>query len=199
MPANSYLDWPETFDRTENPERTSKFTVSLAKCFNDLESTLEKIGADEYRYSFDAPSRDKDGRPYARAKPDDPGFVVRWTLDGDDFAVACDQYDRLRDNVRTVGLYLDEKRKMNGRPVTTGESEFANARLPSADDDAIATMPPAHEVLGVAPDASRDVIEAAARARKGETHPDVHGGNRESFERVKRAEDRLLDDQGVDQ
>jgi DnaJ-class molecular chaperone len=96
-------------------------------------------------------------------------------------------------------LYLDEKRKMNDRPVRTGESEFANARLPAADDEAIATMPPAHEVLDVAPDASRDVIEAAARAKKGETHPDVHGGDRESFERVKRAEERLLDDRGVEQ
>lgn len=48
-------------------------------------------------------------------------------MDGEQYAGACDRFSRLRDNVRTVGLYVRKKRKMEQRPVVTGESELANA------------------------------------------------------------------------
>lgn len=50
---------------------------------------------------------------------------------------------------------------------------------------------PAHEVLGVAPDAPDAVVTAAAREQLKRTHPD-HGGSQAAFERVKRARDQLL-------
>jgi hypothetical protein len=45
--------------------------------------------------------------------------------DGEQFAVACDRYDDVRDNIRTIGLYVEGKRKMSNRPVNTGQDEFA--------------------------------------------------------------------------
>lgn len=191
----SRVDWPAEFERTPAGERQKnrRFDVTLSQAFDDLEAELDLLDVDDFRYSFDADARKTDGRPYARANPDDPSFVLRWSMDGQQFAVACDRWSTLRDNVRSVGLYVREKRKMESRPVTTGESEFANARLPSADDDAVAGEPPAHAILDVAPEADADVVEAAYRERIRETHPD-HGGSPEAFQRVQRARDAMLGD-----
>jgi hypothetical protein len=193
----SRLEWPEGFERTPDHEREKnrRFDVSLAQAFDDIEAELERLGVDDYRYSFDAQSRQTDGRPYSRANPDDPSFVLRWSMDGQQFAVACDRWASLRDNVRSVGLYVREKRKMENRPVTTGESEFANARLPSADESAVPGDPPAHAVLGVAEDASDERVREAYRERLKEVHPDV-GGDPETFKRVQRAREALLDEGG---
>lgn len=107
----SSVEWPPNFDRRSSSERTrnNNYDVTLARAFDDLEAELERLGVDDYRYSFDARERKRDGRPYSRANPDDPSFVLRWSMGGDQYAVACDAYTRLRDNVRTVGLYVREE------------------------------------------------------------------------------------------
>jgi len=195
--TDSRIDWPTGWTRTPpgDRQRDSKYSTSLSKAFRDLETELDRIGVDSYRYSFDAQQRKTDQRPYTRANPDDPGFVLRWKMDGAEYAVACDHYTSLRGNVRTIGLYLQEKRRMENRPVETGESEFANARLPPADEDTdavVAGEPPAHTILGVDRDASPEKIRAAYRERVKETHPD-QGGDEAEYQRVQEAREELLD------
>jgi len=132
--------------------------------------------------------------PYANASPDDPSAVVRWTMDGDRELVACDSYSRLRDNVRTLYLYIREKRKMEQRPVVTGESEFANARLPSGEEsDAVVAQEPPHAILGVRRDAGVEEVKRAFRDRVQTVHPD-HDGSEEEFRRVKNAKEAMLDE-----
>jgi len=81
---------------------------------------------------------------------------------------------------------------MENRPVRTGRSEFANARLPSADEeDAIVAETPPHEILDVSPDADGDVVEAAYRAKVKEAHPD-QGGSAEALQRLETAKEQLL-------
>lgn len=48
-----------------------------------------------------------------------------------------------------------------------------------------------YEILGVGPTATADAIKEAVRRRSRETHPDLPGGDRESFEAVMRARDIL--------
>jgi len=186
------IDWPAGFERTnsQDRERNSRFDLSLSDSFDELEAELDRLGVEDHRYSFDADGRKTDQRPYSRSNPDDPGFVLRWTMDGQQYAAACDRWSRLRDNVRTVGLYLREKRKMEGRPVETGSDEFANARLPAADDAIEATEPP-HAVLGIDPDAADSTIKDAARERIKQSHPD-QGGSIEELQRVREAKETLL-------
>lgn len=193
--AVSGVDWPPSFERRSPAERkrTRKFDVTLAQAFDDLESELDQLGVDDFRYSFDAQKRKRDGRPYSRANPDDPSFVLRWSMGGEQYAVACDRWTSLRDNVRSVGLYVREKRKMESRPVETGESEFANARLPSGEEDAIEAAPPAHQVLGVDADADPTTVKEAFREKSKELHPDVEGGDGAAFKRLKRAREAMLE------
>lgn len=191
------IDWPAGFERTPPVDRTrtTKFKVAQNEAINRIESALmDRLGVDDWRLSTAAPHRKKDGRPYANANPDDPGAVIRWTKDGEQYAVACDEYTDLRSNVRAIGLYIEEKRKMSNRPVVTGQDEFATARLPSGDgEDAIAAAPPPHEVLEVAPDADESVVKAAARRMLKEHHPDA-GGDVEQFKRVQQARGAMLDE-----
>ncbi len=189
----SAIDWPTGWARTPPAERepNRNFEVSLSKAFDDLEHELDMLDVEDYRYSFDAQQRQRDGRPYARARPDDPGFVLRWRMDESQYAVACDHYSRLRDNVRTIGHYLHEKRKMEQRPVVTGESEFANARLPAGDEETVVATAPPHEILEVAPDASDSVVKAAYRQKMKSAHPD-QGGDQSAMQRVTNARDAML-------
>lgn len=88
---------------------------------------------------------------------------------------------------------------MESRPVATGASEFANARLPPGDDarDRVVARPPAdekapHEILNVAPDADPEVVKAAARSLKKKHHPDA-GGDEQRFKAIVSAESELLE------
>jgi DnaJ-domain-containing protein 1 len=191
------VDWPAGWDRTPSGERSKNrnYEVSLRDAIEDLDQEMSRLDVDDWRLSTAMDHQSQNPNyPYAnQPEPDDPGVALRWSMDGNQYAVACDCYSRVRDNLRTIGHYVREKRKMEKRPVETGEDEFANARLPSGDGDAIAGSPPPHEVLEVSPDASPEVIKQAARAKKKETHPDA-GGSEEAFRRVVDAEEAMLDE-----
>lgn len=188
------LDWPAGWDRTPPAEREKNhsFEASLASTTDDLATEMGRMDVDDWRASIGNQHTKSNGLPLHNANPDDPGFVLRWTDDGDQFAVACDAYSRLRDNVRTVYLWVHETRMRSQRPVRTGESEFAAARLPSGDEPVEATALP-HEILEVSPDASDAVVKAAYREKVKEAHPDQDSGSREAFERVQTAKEALLD------
>jgi len=203
--TNGEIDWPAWAERTpaSERERTSKYSVTLNSAMTDLrDELLDRVGADDWRLSTAAPHRKRDGLPYADSNPDDPGVAVRWSMDGRQYCVACDRYSDLRDNTRTLGLYVAEKRKMGGRPVETGQDEFATARLPSGeedDDDVIVAGPPstsmtdavAADLLGVSPDSPERVVSTAFQERIKDGHPD-QGGDVD-VQRLKHARDRLLE------
>lgn len=191
------IDWPDGFERTPQAkrERTHKFSVTFHEAVKDIrDELLNRVGAQDWRLSTAAPHRKDDGMPYANASPEDPGVVVRWSKDGEQYAVASDHYTDWRDNARAIGLYIREKRKMANRPVVTGFDEFATARLPPGDPEreAIVAQQPPHEVLGVAKDAPESVVKAAARRLSADVHPDKPEGDREAFQRIQKAKERLL-------
>ena len=194
----SRLDWPAGFERTPESERerNRSFEATLGSTTSELATEMDRMGVDHWRGEIANAHTKSNGLPLHNANPDDPGFVLRWT-DDEQFAVACDASPKLRDNVRYVLKWVHETRMRSQRPVKTGDSEFAAARLPPGDGDDVvagtATKQPAHKVLGVAPDAPENVIESAARARKAETHPDKEDGDREEFQRVVDAEEVMID------
>lgn len=150
------------------------------------------MDVDDWRASIANQHTKPNGLPRHNSNPNDPGFVLRWRKDGEQFAVACDAYTRLRDNVRAVYLWVHETRMRGNRPVETGDTEFAAARLP-AGDDVIAADPPPHEVLGVAEDAPESVVESAARALMKDHHPDA-GGDVEKFKQIQQAREAMVDE-----
>lgn len=189
------LDWPAGWDRTPVSEREPNrdFQASLGSTTEDLATEMDRMDVDSWRASFGNQHAKQNSLPRYNAKPDDPGFVLRW-VDGEErYAVACDAYSRLRDNIRSVYLWVHETRLRAQRPVQTGDAEFAAARLPSGDseEDVVVAREPPHEVLGVEPDASDAEVQDAFREALKDAHPDA-GGSREEFDRVTEARDALL-------
>lgn len=190
------IDWPAGFARTAASDRepNRNFQATLGQTTSDLETELDRLDPDSWRVSIGNRHTKSNGLPLHNANPDDPGFVLRWTKDGEQFAVACDAYSRLRDNIRSVYLWVHETRMRGQRPVVTGDSEFAAARLPPADAEVVvAGRQPAHDVLGVAPDASSSEIRRAYRERLKECHPD-QGGSHEAFQELQEAYEVMADE-----
>lgn len=191
------LEWPPGFERTpaHDRDRSRKFSASRGDTTEALATEMDRLDVNDWRCATGSGGSHtkQNGLPKYSANPDDPGFVLRWSKDGEQFAVACDAYATLDSNMRAVLLWVQETRMRGDRPVVTGEDEFATARLPSGDEDAIEAMPPAHEVLGVDADASEAEVRRAYQRRVKETHPD-QGGSAEALERVRRAKEQMMED-----
>jgi hypothetical protein len=187
------IDWPEGFERTPSTDRhkNRNFQATLGKTTKDLATEMDRLDPDQWRASIANQHTKANTLPHHDANPDDPAFVLRWSEDGEQFAVACDAYSRLRDNAREVYLWVHETRMRGNRAVVTGESEFAAARLPSADESAVVAEAPPHEVLDVAADAPEGIVRAAYREKVKAGHPD-QGGSTEQFQRLQRAKEAML-------
>ena len=190
------LEWPAGFERTPADKREPYphgFRVSRSRAFDNILEELRTVGARNVRVETAAPhTASEPHRPYANHQPDDPGVVVYFDREGQQFAVPCDQWDNLRDNAQAIAKYLNAKRALERYGVSTIESEFRTQALPSADDTTLASEAP-HDVLEVAPDADPEIVCAAARAKKKECHPDA-GGSRAAFQRIVEAEEAMLHD-----
>lgn len=190
----SGVDWPTGWERTPPQEREKNrcFEASIATTTDELATEMNRMDVDDWRPSIGNQHTKSNGLPLHNANPDDPGFVLRWADDGEEFAVSCDDYSRLRDNLRSVYLWVHETRMRSTRPVQTGDSEFAAARLPSGDggDAVVATAPP-NEILGVPPDADQFVVKNAYRQKAKSAHPD-QGGDPAEWERIVDAKEAML-------
>jgi len=193
------LDWPAGFERTPESERepNRSFEATLGATTQDLATEMDRMDVDAWRGEIANAHTKSNGLPLHNANPNDPGFVLRWSDDEEQFAVACDSSPKLRDNVRTVYLWVHETRMRSNRPVRTGDTEFAAARLPPGDNDAGGpaggdVQRPPHELLGVAPDASEPVINGAFRELVKEAHADQGGRNDLDVNELKDARDTML-------
>lgn len=178
------LDWPSGFERTPGRERenTNKFESGVRQTKRQIRAEMDRMGVDEWRLD------DVTG-----SSSSDPGVVLRWAKDGQDYAVACDKYTNKKDNIRSIYLWVNETRMRSQRPVVTGNSEFAAARLPSGreEDEAIVLPDEPHEVLGIAPDASERMVRVAYQEKMKNAHPD-QGGTRMEKALVEQARDEML-------
>jgi len=202
-----HLHWPDGYERTAAEDRESypgDLEPTRKESFQSIVDELERWGATDIRISTASQHYvDRPNIPHQHDRPDDVG-VAAYYLRVDDradswHAIACDQWTTQRENARAIALWARRMRLAERCGATTAQSTHAAAQLPGGGDDsddvivAGASGPvieDPYEVLGVSSDASDRVIEAAARQRLGETHPD-QGGDREEHLRVKKAREAL--------
>lgn len=191
----SQLDWPDGYERTPASERDPYphgFRVSRADAFDNILEELRHMDAKNVRVETAAPhTKAEPHRPYHDRDPEDPSVVVYAEYDGQQLAVPCDLWDNLRDNAQAIAKYLNAKRALERYGVATVESEFSTQALPSGNG-AEAADPPAHEVLGIAPDAPEAVVRTAYQEAMKDAHPD-QGGSAVRKGRVQRAKEAMLD------
>jgi hypothetical protein len=166
------LYWPLHHPRAER-RRDAAFRVDFATARSQLLRELDLLFARDIIVSSNVPIR-RDGLPAVPDRePEDPGVAVYFTRAGRPFVIACDQFTRIRWNLRAVGATIEALRSIERHGTTSMlEQAFSGfAALPARSEPAKAW----HEVLGVVPHAPTATIRAAYRELARKHHPDVGG------------------------
>lgn len=102
------LDWISKKPRTLAFRRSkSQFKVSFKVAKEELIEQLLMLEAKNIVLSSNTVTR-HNGLPYNnRDEPDDPGVVVYFTIFKKDYAIGCDKWDRVKDNIRAISKYLE--------------------------------------------------------------------------------------------
>lgn len=127
----------------------------------------------------------------------DPGVAVYWKKRGQpDRVLAVDRYFTVADNLAALAATLDAMRAIerHGGAVVMERAFSGFDALPPPRP----TLPPRawHDVLGIAPNASREQIEAAYREKAKTAHPDA-GGTHEAMAALNVARSSALQARGV--
>ena len=169
MSAAAYpLYWPQGIPRTKADSReASKFKTGLDDALKNVERSLRLFGQDSGRWVSDVII--SSNVSLGHRSPPDPGIAVWFTWDKRQVCIPVDRYATPAANLQAIHHVL-EARRVEARhgTLTMVQQSFAGfAALP----------PPRHwtEVLGVGPDAGRDQVEAAFKAKARVVHSD-HGG-----------------------
>ena len=179
------LSWPIGLKRTAYPTR-SRFDTAEERVKRDLEQQLLLMRATDVVVTTNCELR-RDGRPYANQRIEDMGVAVYFKRKGQDQVIACDRWNSIRDNLQAIAKTIEALRAITRWG--TGEmvdAAYAGFTAIPANASAGRRKRPWHEVLGVSPDAPREVVEAAGKAMQRKTHPDV-GGTDVDFQEVQDA------------
>lgn len=183
MNAQAYpLQWPNGWPRTRWRER-SRFDTTFAKARDGLATELERMGARHVVLSTNIELR-LDGQPYAnRAQPGDPGVAVYFEYKKKPMTFACDRCDLIQDNIQAVRKTIEALRGIE-RWGASDMMERAFTGFTALPDQTNGAW---WAVLGVAPDASREVVTAAYNRQRSASHPDKPGGSHDAFVAVTEA------------
>lgn len=182
------LNWPVGLSRTVHPLR-SRFDMSEDKVKRDLERQFVLMLGSDVIITTNVELR-RDGRPYVGQRITDCGVAVYFKRSGRDQVIACDKWNSIKDNLEAVAKTIEALRGID-RWGTGDMVDAAFAGFTAITANASAGTPfvppqPWYDVLHVAPDAPREVIDAAYKARLKTSHPDA-GGAQGEFESVQKA------------
>lgn len=175
MTAAYPLTWPETIPRTKFRER-SKFSTKLPTALKNVEASLRLFSKDSGKAvtSITISSNVTLGRE----NPADPGVAVWFAWDGLQVCIPVDRYHTVADNLQAIHHVLEARRtEMRHGTLALVRASFQGFR---------ALPPPAgaqawHQILGVAPTASKDEIEQAYREMAKRSHPDTGDGSHDKM------------------
>lgn len=103
------LQWPAGRTRAKRRSRAN-FKASMAKARDHLMAEIKRLGGLHPVLSSNLRLR-LDGLPYAnQAQPTDPGIAVYFMYKGKQHCFACDDWDRVEDNIRAIGKTIEALR-----------------------------------------------------------------------------------------
>ena len=191
FPDARQLQWPAGWPRTPaSQRRRARFGTNFGAAVRGLEAELRLLGATSVVVSTGLPTT-RLGWPRSGSEPYDPGVAVYWTIPGRRFAtcdqqrvIACDTWDRVRDNLHAVELSVAAIR---------GLSRWGATEIVRRAFTGFAALPAARgnewwrEVLDVWADSTLERCESNYTALAKLLHPDVPGGSTEAMQRLNAA------------
>ena len=122
----------------------------------------------------------RDGLPYAGRTPADPGVAVYFTWRGQQYAFACDCWQKVEFNLQAIRKTIEAVR---------GIARWGTGEMVAAAFVGFKALPEQAggtswwHVLSVAESASQEEINAAFKAKARLTHPDA-GGSQEAMQQL---------------
>ncbi len=205
-PTRYPLAWPAGRPRTKNREYGKFKTktdngryletkpVTVAQAMERLEAEIGRLGGIYPLLSSNIQLR-LDGRPYSgQPEPQDPGVAVYFSLKGKPFALACDRYDKVAQNIAALAAHIEATRAISRHGVASAEETLQAFQALPPPMVTPPPEPPWWEVFGVVREmADKDTIEALYRAKARTAHPDK-GGSEAAMARLNRARDAALNE-----
>lgn len=188
------LAWPLGWKRTPaGARKTAAYKVTMGQARDELLRGLRLLGAVDIVISSEVPVR-RDGIPYSNyLEPDDPGVAVYWKRKGMPCVMACDQWRKVHQNVRALGLAVEGLRAIerSGASQILERAFTGFAALPTNAGDNGA--PHWRDVFCVSAEAvlNRAQMEELYRELARHAHPD-QGGNVERMIELNRAREQAL-------
>lgn len=172
------LYWPDGWPRIKGHRDRAAYKVGFQQARVELERGLDIMRARYVVLSTNVPLR-LDGLPYAGSAEkhyQDPGVAVYFSWKDEPWVIACDCWDRVKDNVRAIGLTVDAMRQIERSGATELlKRAFSGFKaLPAQGETGDHRM--WWDVIGCQPKDPIDVIKARYRLRAAEVHPDRCGG-----------------------
>ena len=123
------INWPDQYDRTASKDRRSyphNFRVGTTEAFKNILTEVNRMsGVTAVRIDTAVDHQSEQPNiPQEGSNPDDPGVVVRFNRNGEQYIVPCDRWSSLRDNAQAIARYIEAKRALDRYGVETLESEF---------------------------------------------------------------------------
>ncbi len=113
-----------------------------------------------------------------------PEATLRFELRGQNIAISCGSQPTYRDNLRCVAFAVEAMRMNEKRGIAdTMRKAYLMLEAPKEQRDP-------YEVIGVRPDASEAVLNAAYKAQANERHPDK-GGSDDAMQELNEARERI--------
>lgn len=168
------LSWPPSWPRSASQSRSAFAERSVFAAVEEVKKQLELTKCTGLVISSNVT---------LGAIPKDKGVCVYFQLKGRPYALPCDKWDRVEDNLWAISKHLESLRLQERWGVGSIERAFAGyLALPGPAGDTT----PWWEVLGIDRAASAPLIAAAFRAKAQLNHPDT-GGSSEAMARINRA------------
>lgn len=156
------LQWPAGWPRTLIPQRNSKFASrTVSQALAGLIEELDRLAAQAVVISSNV--------TLGRDKPKDRGVCLYFVMKGKTYALPCDRWDRVEDNLWALTKHVEALRGQDRWGVGTLDQAFAGY-LALTDGSKHWTI-----VLGLNQRASKAQITERYRDLAHQHHPDKGG------------------------
>ena len=190
------LCWPPLRPRAKYRE-SARFHTGFAKARNKIVSEINLLGGTNAIISTNIELR-RDGLPYATLKtPDDAGVAVYFTYKKNQMCFACDRWNKVEDNMHAISLTISALR---------GVARWGTGDMMQAAFTGFAALPPPmpagkpwRAVFGLeGVEVGQHMVKEKYRVKRGEAHPDRHGGSDKAFLAVQAAYEQAARELGFD-
>jgi len=182
MTAAHPLQWPDTFPRAAVREK-GQFRTSLAGALKNVQQSLTAFSRDSGKRIEQLVI--SSNVTLGAEKPADPGVAIWFVWDGLPVCIPVDRYADVEANLQAIHHVIEARR------TELRHGTLALVRAAMTGFTALPAPRSCWDILGLAPGARVDAIQAAWKQKARAAHPD-RGGSTAAMAEINRARDEAL-------